>query len=240
MAVRRASQLLRIGVGSAALVSIPAMSYNFKVHAAEQISDGANMVNITKLPVYDNPEDKAEYRFEPEKISPFREVISEGRRAVWEYLETIKETTDTIKEKFAIGKAHTEGFIDFLQNDPGALPRAAVITVAGLGGIVAGYKGGVMRKMFFSASAIAAATSLCYPNEAVAMTTEAYNVALVSVKTLWEGDGTSGEKKSVVQDSSPTTADNQNMTVKGKNGLKGDPGQSKDEDKDMYTTRTRS
>jgi hypothetical protein len=31
--------------------------------------------------------------------------------------------------------------LDYLQNDPHALPRAVVITVAGLGGIVAGYRG---------------------------------------------------------------------------------------------------
>ena len=30
--------------------------------------------------------------------------------------------------------------LDFIQNDPGLLPRAGVITVAGLGGIVAGYR----------------------------------------------------------------------------------------------------
>ncbi len=31
--------------------------------------------------------------------------------------------------------------VKYLQEDSGALPRAAFITVAGLGGVVAGYKG---------------------------------------------------------------------------------------------------
>ena len=31
--------------------------------------------------------------------------------------------------------------IEYIRNDPGILPRAGVITVAGLGGIIAGYKG---------------------------------------------------------------------------------------------------
>lgn len=32
------------------------------------------------------------------------------------------------------------GLIDYIQNDPNVLPRLGVITVAGLGGVVAGYK----------------------------------------------------------------------------------------------------
>ena len=32
------------------------------------------------------------------------------------------------------------GLIDYIQNDPSILPRIGIITVAGLGGVVAGYK----------------------------------------------------------------------------------------------------
>ena len=46
-----------------------------------------------------------------------------------------------------------------------------------------------MRKLFYSSVAIAAATSLCYPNEAVALTSEAYDSAMASVKSLWPGEG---------------------------------------------------
>ena len=39
------------------------------------------------------------------------------------------------------------GVIDVLKNDPSVLPRLTIISVAGLGGIIAGYKGDVCGKM---------------------------------------------------------------------------------------------
>ncbi|CAC5414845.1 unnamed protein product [Mytilus coruscus] len=44
--------------------------------------------------------------------------------------------------------------IEYIQNDPGILPRAGVITVAGLGGIVLGHRGGILRKLFYSSFAV--------------------------------------------------------------------------------------
>ncbi|KAL8575965.1 hypothetical protein ACOMHN_051983 [Nucella lapillus] len=238
MAVSRATQLLRLGMGSAALASIPAMTYGFTVHAADDADSEGKRVRITELSVYDNPEDSFQYRAVPEEVSPLRQVISDARQAAWEYLETVQETTDKVKVKFETGKAHTEGLIDYLQNDPGMVPRAAVITVAGLGGIVAGYRGGVMRKLFFSATAVAAAASLCYPNEAVSLTSEAYEVTQETFRALWPSDDSSSEGSRVVQESSPTTSNNQTTTIAGQSPISGDPGQSKEEDKDLYTTRS--
>ena len=40
-----------------------------------------------------------------------------------------------------IAKAHSGDVLRYIQEDAGVVPKAIIITVAGLGGIVAGYRG---------------------------------------------------------------------------------------------------
>ena len=52
-----------------------------------------------------------------------------------------QDTTEKFKDKYGVAKAHSSDLLTYIQEDSGILPRAAIITVAGLGGIVAGYRG---------------------------------------------------------------------------------------------------
>ena len=52
-----------------------------------------------------------------------------------------KDTSDTAKDKLGIAKAHSSDLLRYIQEDAGVVPKAIIITVAGLGGIVAGYRG---------------------------------------------------------------------------------------------------
>jgi hypothetical protein len=50
----------------------------------------------------------------------------------------------------------------------------AVITVAGLGGLLLGHKGGVLRKTFYSSVAAAVALSACYPKQSANLLDQVY------------------------------------------------------------------
>lgn len=50
-------------------------------------------------------------------------------------------------------------------------------------------QGGVLKKIFFSSCGVVGAASLCYPNQAVEITQDAYNKAVDHVKTTWNGPG---------------------------------------------------
>ena len=56
-------------------------------------------------------------------------------------LRFIQDTSDTVKDKMGIAKAHSGDVLRYIQEDAGVVPKAIIITVAGLGGIVAGYRG---------------------------------------------------------------------------------------------------
>ncbi|KAK7456547.1 hypothetical protein BaRGS_00039345 [Batillaria attramentaria] len=218
--------LLRIGAG-ALFASVPLVPA-YTVYASDGSEDEDKpKVRITELSIYDNPETRNRYRYVQEEINPLRQVVSQGRQALWAYLETVQES-------------YVTGVIDYIQNDPGMLPRVVVITIAGLGGVVAGYRGRLEvqhGKRFYSAAAITAAASLCYPNQAVELSNDVYKYCKDQFHARWpmqefrEGPTKSPEARKVMMDPglpAPTP---------GMPPIKGDPGMSLEEDEDMYTTR---
>ncbi|XP_053392248.1 MICOS complex subunit MIC27-like isoform X1 [Mercenaria mercenaria] len=160
---------------------------------SDEGGDSKRRIKISELPVYGNPDVKVKVL--PEDIGKFREGISVVRGAVWNWLDSIQGTTEKVKDTYEIGKAHTQSTVDYIQNDEGVLPRLAVIGVSGLAGIVLGYKGGPMRKAAFSTFAVISATSLCYPKEAVALTTGQYEKLRNKVQEL-RGKSDSDDKSS--------------------------------------------
>jgi len=231
MAARRVTRLLGLGAGTGVLVmAVPSITPAFKVQAASA-NDCCEEVKIQELSLYDHPEPNAKYIYCPEKETAFLSYISEVRQFVQSRLQMFESTSKTLKEKSAVGQAHAEDFLDYLQNDPGMLPRVSVITIAGLGGIVAGYRGGVLRKLFYSATAATAAASLCYPNEAVAYSKQAYGYAKDTANELKANLGPKKACKPCPEEK-PTP-----KTSTPAKQIKGDLGQSNPADKDMYTTR---
>ncbi|CAH1776029.1 unnamed protein product, partial [Owenia fusiformis] len=255
-----------VRVARAGLLFAVPTTLSYKVFAAED----KQLVKRNELPIYDVPSnDDAKYEYVDEHISGFRENVSTVRRQVWTYMARFKETTDRIKEIYETGKAHTQGTIYYIQNDPGILPRAGVITVAGLGGIVAGYKGGVLKKGTYSVISMTAALSLCYPNQAVDITRRGYKRVIlearqvlnipekpavqpdellkpqttsqVAPKGFYDNKKEDEECEHCKSESKPGTPAKDTIVpppTSATTPITGDKGQSKDEDKDMYTTRS--
>ncbi len=46
-----------------------------------------------------------------------------------------------MQDKLGLARAHSGDLLRYIQEDAGIVPKAIIITVAGLGGVVAGYKG---------------------------------------------------------------------------------------------------
>jgi hypothetical protein len=64
--------------------------------------------------------------------------------------------------------------IDYIRDDQTFFPKFAVVTVAGLGGLLLGHKGGVLRKTFYSSVAAAVALSACYPKQSANLLDQVY------------------------------------------------------------------
>jgi hypothetical protein len=243
----------RLLVGGGAAVAAPGLV--LKVHAAG--GDGSNQRKFrpSQLPVYGNPE-PVELEVIPESDSAFRQYISSVRKWTWKYMDSIQSTTDKVKEKYEVGKAHTQDALAYIREDSAVIPRATIITVAGLGGIVAGYKGGLMRKATYASIGMTAAASICYPHEAgdiakkgwhgvrdfayktydgsvggsKATTTEAKKPKVAEVAKHEDKPQPPSEKPSA----QPQPVPNEKPSAPAP---KQDFGMSKPEDKDLYPTR---
>jgi len=238
--------MIRIGllVSSGAAVAAPALL--LKVHAAG--SDGSNQTKYrpSQLPIYRDPE-PAEIEVIPESDTWFRQYISSVRKWTWKYMDSIQSTTDKVKEKYETGKAHTQDALAYIREDSAVIPRATIITVAGLGGIVAGYKGGLIRKAAYASIGMTAAASVCYPHEAEDITKKGWHVVRdFAYKTYDDTVGGSKGKKvepkkpSVAEVAKPEEKPQQEPVPSEKPSTpapKMDFGMSKPEDKDMYPTR---
>lgn len=213
-----------------------------RVHAAGQEAGGQKQTKCrpSQLPIYDEPQ-FPELEVVPEAESAFREYVSGARKWAWHYLESVQTTTDKLRETWEVGKAHTQGALAYIREDSAVLPRATIITVAGLGGIVAGYRGGILRKVFYASVGMTVAASLCYPHEAEDIAKKGlHTVRDFAYKTYDDTFGgsdvkTSEPKKAKVEE--PKQEEKPKPSTGDGSSAKKDFGMSKPEDKDMYTKR---
>jgi hypothetical protein len=232
--------LSRVGLVTGAAVGVSAWQMT-KVHAANE-PEQRKKIRPSELPVYGDP-DPPELEFIPEKETSFHRKVSEVRKWTWHYLDSVQDTTNKVKDKYEVAKAHTTGALTYIQEDSGVLPRVAIITVSGLGGIVAGYKGGIIRKTVLAATAMAAAASVCYPHEAVVVGKEGWRLATDFTSTTYQdlfGSSTTKKPQKNIQESPKKTEPSEkpeSVSAATTPGPKMDFGMSKPEDKDMYTTR---
>jgi len=213
-----------------------------KVYAEENESQKSRKIKPAELPIYDITSN-IEYEVLPEEITPFRQNVSMFRKALWDFMKQFEDTTEIVKQKYEISKTHTNDALTYIQEDAGFLPRAIIITVAGMGGIVAGYRGKFFRKATFATIGMVTTAAICYPHQAVDISEVGWNQVKGEAKNLMRltltGKGSVSEKDSnsdVAMEKDKTVSLNSLSTVKVDKSQK-DYGQSNKEDKDMYTTR---
>ncbi|XP_014777968.1 MICOS complex subunit MIC27 [Octopus bimaculoides] len=211
------------------------------------------IMTIADLPIYEPAPKKYVYQFVPSERNVLQKGIGSVRRFFAGYQESMKNFSEKVSYKWEVSKAHTLGLIDYIQNDPNVLARAGVITVAGLGGIVAGYRGGRMKKVAYSSIAIVSAASLCYPKQAANVTYSAYDGVVSQSCKLWKfltappsvSPPEPVKETAVKEEKAPAQKSNGknvvvNLTKTDSAKIKPvekDFGQSSEEDKDLYTTR---
>jgi len=169
------------------------------------------------------------------------------------YKQTIRppiwETYQWVEDKYNIGVAHTQASIDYIQNEnSNEVVRIVTITVAGLGGLVLGYRRSILRKMLYFTIAGGSMASLCYPKQTVELSKNMYEgtISLYNQLTSPSEEPNQVEVVNEVQaeeiskdnTDEEISEDTETVLVEKVKMLKGDPGQSNPEDQDMYSTRS--
>jgi hypothetical protein len=203
-------------------------------------------IKACELPLYGEPE-PVEYEVVREEPSAWFNNISSARKWLWTYRDQFNTATAHTQQSYETVKQYSKDGLQYIQKDSGAVPRAALISVAGLGGIIAGYRGGFLRKMFYSTVAMAGAASVCYPAQAVDISQRGYKAATKAyhdlTASLNQGSKQEVAKKPTAVTKQKTSEETKPAKVVAKkvgeasDKLKKDFGMSNPEDKDMYTTR---
>ena len=133
--------------------------------------------------------------------------------------------------------------MDYIRDDQTFFPKVAVVTVAGLGGLLLGHRGGPLRKTFYSSVAATVALSACYPKQSANLLDQVYLRVKNESKNLFDGK---------TPTASPSGAPSAHrMPVEHKDRIlhttkahgepavvaKGDYGQGTPTDQHLYTTR---
>lgn len=215
------------------------MASSLAVPLVYAVGNTEDKMKIIDLPIYDPLPAKEKYAFVPSEPTTLEMGIGSVRKFVIEYKESIEGVVDKVTHKWEVSKAHTMSLIDYIQNDPNVLPRLGVITVAGLGGVVAGYKRGFGRKLTYSAIGLTSAACLCYPNEVSKATKFSAGVVANQSKKLWHSitAPSVAEPELLKTEEKPVSDPVKKVTSKPQADPPKDFGQSSKEDDDLYTTR---
>ncbi|XP_076361887.1 MICOS complex subunit 26/27 isoform X2 [Tachypleus tridentatus] len=243
-----------------AFSTVPAVCVISKVKAEEPVvkeecshCKTEKLLKATELPLYEDPDDYIQYELEERAPSSLELGISTLRKSAGQYLYTVEGTRERVSQIYETAIAHSKSTYDYITHDDNAIPRAIVITVGGLGGLLLGARGGLMKKITYSGTGMLVVASLCYPRQAIELTQRGYKVVRdQSVSMVKEYTGYDLKDllslKNFTSSPLPTpTIDEIGQQAKEKQPneetntkdkiVQGDPGMSNPEDKDMYTTR---
>lgn len=143
-------------------------------------------LKVKDLPLYGEP-NKPELEFHEEKVGVIRQGISVVRVQVWRITDAITSSSRQVMDKYSVARKFGSASLENVREEPAVIQRAALITLAGLGGLVAGYKGGPLRKVVFAATGMVGTASIVYPKQAVDISQKGWERVRSQAITLWEG-----------------------------------------------------
>lgn len=127
--------------------------------------------------------------------------------------------------------------IDYIRDDETLLPKVGVVTIAGLGGLLLGHKGGPIRKGFYSSVAALVALSACYPKQSANLLDQVYLQVKTQTNSLFNQESNSSTATKAIVESKDRILHSTNNSNEPVVTVKGDYGQGTPADQHLYTTR---
>ncbi|CAL1535822.1 unnamed protein product [Lymnaea stagnalis] len=159
--------------GAVPVVGI-AVGYQMRrLQAAENTETDARVFKICEIPLYPSPNPgKPPVIEEPYPRDAVEANIQKVRESIAGFLVHYQKYYYGTKRSIETGITQSRAKLHYLQNNPGELPRVICIAVAGMGGVVLGYRGGSIRKVTYGTIAGLSCAALCYPKKSVELTHE--------------------------------------------------------------------
>lgn len=218
------------------------------------------MVKPRDLPIYSDDSAVSQYELVPYETSSLQQYVSVVRTQIWKLSDGCQGAIEKTKSVYHSTEKTTKDIVEFIKTEENLAPRAGIIGLAGLSGLVLARKGGIFKKLFYTGTLTAGAASLCYPYQAVRIAKsewqwvndrigldEVYQQTRDKIGSMTSSEKTpapvdtpaapSQSKPEKLQDKTPPPQASTMDTVKLDESLM-DHGQSNPADKDMYSTRS--
>jgi len=212
-------------------------------NSSTESTQNSRIVRVRDLPIYYDAKNDDIYRYVPRInddqpktnnnnwLYPY---ISQTRQSVQQIWTDNKNLRQRIARGVETGEAHAKATIDYIRDDQTFLPKVGVVTIAALGGLLLGHKGGAIRKTFYSSVAAAVALSACYPKQSANLLDQVYVRIKNESKNLFDKTTTSNQPIIENKDRILHTTKTKNEPIIT---VKGDYGQGTPADQHLYTTR---
>nr|VZI01540.1 unnamed protein product [Spirometra erinaceieuropaei] len=130
-----------------------------------------------ELPIYKKfPDENTEYVLTPRENSSLRNyllsAITPTRRSIQEWYTTAETNTQKTVKCLVENSLKV---CDYVREDPVVLARGGFVTVCGLGGLVLGSKGGVLRQAVYGTLSTGVGFTVCYPSVVSSATKRAWD-----------------------------------------------------------------
>ncbi|NWZ63640.1 MIC27 protein, partial [Acrocephalus arundinaceus] len=166
------------------------------VHAATEQETKSQLVAPDKLPIYAAPPLKSKYI--EEQPGHLQQQLSAVRRTIGSYFGWSQSAYVFVRNGIMDSVQFGRDAYVYLNNPPPEFfPKAAVITVSGLAGVVLARKGSRFKKIAYPLGLTAVGYSVCYPAESVVIAKvtgqkllSASHQTYEAVRSLWAGKET--------------------------------------------------
>ncbi|NXR07460.1 MIC27 protein, partial [Semnornis frantzii] len=182
----------------------------FTVYAATEKESKGQLVKPHQLPIYCAP--PLQSRYVEEQPGRLQKQLSSVRQTAGHYLGWCKDAfvfiKNGIKDSIQFGK---DAYVYLKNPPPEFLPKAGVITISGLAGMVVARKASRLKKIAYPLGLTALGIAVCYPAQSVVFAKVtgkkllcASHQTYAAVRALWAGPGDvpklQQESKSVTQE----------------------------------------
>ena len=194
------------------------------------------------------------------ETSELEKAVSTARKSACAFVKQYEEQRRAAISLYETKKKNAADNLEYIRSETNILPKVAFISLSGLSGLLIGFRRSAARKFVYASALTTAAASICYPKEAQKVACNTWQLVADQWKTFGSAPGASskpipaaaGNSSSsdpivlakqqqdkdkvirvikMVNSSSPVAPPTTKYT--------GDHGQSSEQDKDMYTTRSK-
>jgi hypothetical protein len=188
-------------------------------------------------------------------------TISSIRQGACQFMQQYAEQKEKSLKYYESCESNVKQQLNYLRSDTNIIPKVIFISLSGFGGVLLGFRRTAFRKFIYGATFATGAAALCYPNEAKLYSNQVTQFTKAKAKVfyndyIWPDQNSTKKAKQSMSESkaaaitSISASSNEKdkivkmddkaiNKVKSTLDIKGDKGQSRDEDKDMYTTRSK-